>query len=641
MSSTPQTDDRSTRKPLRLWPGVTLAVLLVSSWFGLPIVWPDGGVFGMLGGVAAGALIGVWWVFFSRAPWLERLGAIVLMVVGVMITWRLVDRSISNAMMGRMLIIFPIPVLAIALVAWAVSTRGLSDGRRRIAMVVAIALGCSVFTLIRTGGITGEGQSDLHWRWTKTPEQRLLAQTREEPVALAPASSAAPAAAAPSTPPAEKDKTETTSTAGTPAPSGGNATPAAATASTARKAPTEVARDDAPAADSEVAANGRDWLGFRGSARNSVVRGVQIKTDWSAAPPVQMWRRAVGPGWSSFAVRGDYVYTQEQRGEDEIVSCYKLSTGEPVWRHRDHVRFYESNGGAGPRATPTLDRGRLYTFGATGILNALDARTGAVIWSHNAGTEAHVKVPGWGFASSPLVVDDVVVVAVSGAIAGYDRATGRPLWNVKSTGGSYSSPQLVTLDGVKQVLLLRAAGTTSVAPADGQVLWEYKWEGIPIIQPAVTADGDLLVTSGDAMGGFGVRRLSVTHGSNGWTTHERWMSNGLKPYFNDYVVHNGHAYGFDGGILSCIDLSDGKRKWKGGRYGHGQAVLLADQDLLLVLSEEGELALVKATPDQFTEVAKVPALDGKTWNHPVVVGDVLLVRNGEEMAAFRLSLMGS
>jgi hypothetical protein len=135
-----------------------------------------------------------------------------------------------------------------------------------------------------------------------------------------------------------------------------------------------------------------------------------------------------------------------------------------------------------------------------------------------------------------------------------------------------------------------------------------------------------------------MRRIAVAHGPGGWTVAERWTSAGLKPYFNDFVVHNGYAFGFDGSILACIDLKDGKRKWKGGRYGNGQLVVLPDQDVLLVLSEEGELALVAAAPDQFKELARFPAIEGKTWNHPVLVGDRLLVRNGQEMAAFRLPL---
>jgi outer membrane protein assembly factor BamB len=174
------------------------------------------------------------------------------------------------------------------------------------------------------------------------------------------------------------------------------------------------------------------------------------------------------------------------------------------------------------------------------------------------------------------------------------------------------------------------------------VLWEHKWPGDGIVQPGLTAEGDVLIGTATGMGegaGIGMRRVSVGRGGGGWTVQERWTTTGLKPYFNDFVVHEGHAYGFDGSILACVDLKDGERKWKGGRYGAGQLVLLPEQDLLLVLSEQGELALVKATPEQFTEVAaRIPAIEGKTWNHPVLAGDVLLARNAEEMAAFRLAL---
>jgi outer membrane protein assembly factor BamB len=315
-----------------------------------------------------------------------------------------------------------------------------------------------------------------------------------------------------------------------------------------------------------------------------------------------------------------------------------VATGKPVWTHRDAVRFWESNGGAGPRATPTFSNDRVYTFGATGILNALDARDGSVVWSRNAASDTHTKIPGWGFASSPLVAGDVVIVATAGVLAGYDAATGHPRWFGPAGGSGYSSPQLATIDGVVQVLLLNTTGAISVAPADGKLLWKHAWKGDGIVQPSVIAGSDVLIGSGSGLNsGMGIRRVAVTHGTGGWSAAERWTSAGLKPYFNDFVVHKGYAFGFDGGILACIDLADGTRKWKGGRYGHGQLIVLPDQDVLLVLSEEGALALVAAASDQFTELARFPAIEGKTWNHPVLAGDVLLTRNGEEMAAFRLS----
>jgi outer membrane protein assembly factor BamB len=622
--ATRQLDTPASRKPLRLWPGVAAAALLLLVRLGLPIVWPEGSIYAILGALVAAVVILGWWLFFSRAPWSERLGAVVLMIVALAATSLLVHVSIRNGMMGMMLGVYGIPLLCVALVAGAVAGGSRPAGLRRASMVAAIVVACGLMVLVRTGGVTGDGDSDLHWRWTPTPEQRLLAQTRNlpaggariapvEPVAAV-ATPAAPETAAAPVPAAMPERT--------PAPAAGDE-PAAA-----RAMPTATA----PRAS---------WPGFRGPARDGVIRNARIETDWARTPPVEVWRRPIGPGWSSFAVLGDLVYTQEQRGEDEVVSCYSLATGDPVWRHSDAARFWESNGGAGPRGTPTVDGGRVYTLGATGILNALDARSGAVVWSRNAATDTGKKIPDWGLASSPLVVNDLVIVAVAGQLIAYDVATGAQRWIGETGGGGYSSPHLARIGGVEQVLLLRGARTISVAPAAGTLLWEHTWlPAVSIIQPAVTADGSVLIGAGDGMGGLGIRRIAVARGPAGWRVDERWTSRGLKPYYNDFVVHEGHAYGFDGSILSSIDVADGARKWKGGRYGNGQLVLLPDQDLLLVLSEDGELALVSATPDKFTEVARFPALEGKTWNHPVLVGDLLLVRNGEEMAAFRLSSAG-
>jgi outer membrane protein assembly factor BamB len=250
-------------------------------------------------------------------------------------------------------------------------------------------------------------------------------------------------------------------------------------------------------------------------------------------------------------------------------------------------------------------------------------------------TDTGAKIPGWGIAASPLVLDDVVIVAAAGTLAAYELATGKPRWTGPTGGASYSSPQLVTIGGVPQVVLLNANGAISISPTDGNRLWEHAWPGVPIVQPNLADNGDILIAVSDSSG---TRRITVANGANGWTAAERWTSEELNPFFNDFVVHDGHAFGFNGSSLACIDLADGKRKWKGGGYGNGQVILVADQNMLLVLSEQGELALVKASTDQFTEVARFNAIKGKTWNHPVLVGDVLLVRNGEEMAAFQMSL---
>lgn len=593
-----QTGERP-QKSLRLWPGVIAVALLFIFRFGVKALVPGITGFGyaVMGSLALTLVLIVWWAFFSRARRWERAGSLALIVATLSATWFLRHRS----MWLPWLLAYAIPFVSLAFVTWAVVTRRLPDKIRHATMVATILIACGGWLLVRQNGINGDHKATFGWRWKASSEELLLAQTNEEQTTpLSPAATPATptVAASPSASPSPE-----------PTPSPATATPA--TANTRRA----------------------EWPGFRGPGRDGVVRGVRIKTDWTAAPPVQLWHRPVGPGWSSFAVSGDVFYTQEQRGDNEEVVCYKMATGEPVWSHKDNARFFESNGGAGPRATPTLSNGRVYAFGATGILNALDAGNGNVIWSHNVATETGTEIPFWGFASSPLVIGNEIVVAAGGQLVAYDAATGNKRWVGPNGGGSYSSPQLVTLDGVAQILLMSEVGATSVAPADGKQLWSHAWTVNAIVQPALTPDGDVLITSQEN----GARRLAIAHNGSGWSVAERWTSNALKPYFNDFVIHKGYAFGFDGRILSCIDLKDGQRKWKGGRYGNGQLVLLPDQDLLLVLSEEGEIVLVQATPDQFNEIAKLPALQGKTWNHPVLVGDKLLVRNGEEMAAFQLT----
>ncbi len=496
------------------------------------------------------------------------------MVFALAATWRLNHES-----MGLMWCLgHGLPVLFLAFVIWLAVSRNLSNGPRRLTMVLTIFLACGGWLLIRTDGMTGDHVSKFAWRWSPTAEERLLEQAGDEPI------------------------------------------------------------QDLPVPGSEDSVQReRGWPGFRGPHRNAVIPGARIETDWSDTAPVELWRRPVGPGWSSFAVGGGLLYTQEQRGDEEWVACYNAATGAPVWVHRDAARFYESMGGAGPRATPALSQGRVYALGATGILNALDAATGAVIWRRNLVSDTGAKLPIWGFASSPLVVDDRALLAAGGQLVAYDLLTGEPHWFGPKGGDSYSSPQLATIHETEQILLLSGAGATSVATATGAVLWEHSWKGSPMVQPAVNANGMVLINAGE---GHGVRRLSVMRDPGGWRVEERWTSMRLKPNFNDFVLHRGHAFGFDGRILACIDLEDGERKWKGGRYGQGQLLLLRDQDLLLVISEKGELALVKASQKRFIELARFPAINGKTWNHPVLVGDLLLVRNSQEMAAFRLRLLG-
>jgi outer membrane protein assembly factor BamB len=563
------------QKNLRLLPAIIIVILQLLFWLIIPIIAPGDltSMMGVFGGLLGGLALTIWWLFFSRAPLTERWLVFALMIAVLYLVSQFLHESISTAMMGMMFMFYSIPVMSIAFAVWAVAGTYLSAEIRQISLILTIILASGIWTLIRTDGMSGHATQDFAWRWSATAEERLLSGIG--------------------------DKVGTT-----------------------------------PITGSETEA-GAIWPGFRGVNRDGVIHGTQINTNWTASPPAELWRKKIGPGCSSFSVKGDHLFTQEQRGEFEMLSCYSFKTGEPVWRHSDSARFWDAHAGAGPRSTPTLSNDRVYTFGATGILNVLNISDGNVIWSRNPANDHNITIPGWGFASSPLVVGDRVIVAIEGLVAAFDIATGAPRWSGHNGGASYSSPHLLTIEGVEQVLFLSNEGACSFASADGSVLWKYSWpEACRIVQPAVTDNGDILVCGGD---GNGLRRITVSKASGEWKAVEKWHSSQLRPNFNDFVVHKGFAYGYNGFSLVCIDLKDGTRKWKEGRYG-GQILLLADQDLLLVLAENGELALVSAKPDGFTELSRFKAIEGKTWNHPVLAGDTLLLRNTTEMAAYKLSI---
>ncbi|HEY2894757.1 MAG TPA: PQQ-binding-like beta-propeller repeat protein [Pirellulales bacterium] len=520
-------------------------------------------------------LVAGWWLTNGTLPRRERLVGFLALVLGGIAAGILCDPSV-----GPMGLIFSgIPFVLTAWAVWLVVARH-NEPLRRVGLVLLTLGMWGFFTLVRADGIDGDNQAAISFRWSPTREEQYLATLKNEQAA-------------------------------------------------------QPATDEVAA----LTADEGDWPEFRGPNRLGEVHGVRIATDWTKSPPKELWRKRIGPAWSSVVIIGNRLFTGEQRGDQECAVCLDTESGNEIWVHKDTTRFTDGQAGAGPRATPTFYEGALFTQGASGVLDCLDAATGKLKWTRNIATDSGAPLPMWGFSSSPLVADGIVV-AYSGApgdkgLLGYRQSDGEPVWTAATGVGSYSSPQLATIGGQQQVLFFSDLGLMAVDAKTGAVRWKHDaaspniWR---VVQPRQLDAGSFLIGSED----LGLVRLEVTPEGDSWKSEQRYASRALRPAYNDFVVLNGTVYGFDESIFCAIDVETGKRRWKSGRYGHGQVLLLADQPLLLVLSESGEVILVAANPEKHEELARLEAVHGKTWNHPVIAHGKLFVRNDEEIACYEL-----
>jgi len=587
----PQPPADTTFRP-RVWPGVLLlSVTLVMLLVPPFFIERTTGQFMLVMLAPMLAMAGgmLWWLAFSRVSWVDRVLALGLFLVPIA-GFGVEEMLDAPGQPPMGVLVYAVPFVFLCWIAGLVVGLPFPAARRPL-MYLALCLGWVAFGLVRIEGTTGALVPELTWRWNKKPEQAILDKLgQRQTVDL--------------------------------------------------KSDVKVATDD--------------WAEFRGPNRDDKIAGVTLNADWAATPPKKVWEVDVGPGWGSFSVVGDRLYTMEQQGGDEAVICLDAATGKMAWKEafKYPAFFKEKISGAGPRCTPTVKDGRVYTFGATAMLSCLDAATGEKVWQIDAraATGANPPNPFWGYASSPLVHHGLVIVCVpSKGTAAFSAKDGSLVWTAGEAKHGYGSGQLVAVGGVEQVLMLSDYGLESFDPDSGKRLWEHEWKmvgGNRSLQPVVIGEGDFLVTSG--VGSImGTRRVKVTRTGSlsadaevKWKVETLWETGAkFSPYYNDGVVHGGFFYGFSGKNFICVDLADGKLKWdEGPVHGNGQVLLFADAGQLLVTSEFGKMFLVKCNPAEYEEEANSPTVAGKMWNHAAYSRGKLYVRSDKKAACFELPL---
>jgi outer membrane protein assembly factor BamB len=382
-----------------------------------------------------------------------------------------------------------------------------------------------------------------------------------------------------------------------------------------------------------------DWPGFRGPHRDGCYDATPIATNWPADGLRPLWKQPIGGGYASFAIAGGRAFTIEQRRAQEAVTAYDVETGRELWACAYPADFNEAMGGEGPRATPFFSEGKVYSQGAMGDLLCLDAASGQVVWRVNILSDNHANLMYYGMASSPLVVQNKLIVQVGGSkgrsVVAYDKLTGKHIWSVLDDQYAYASPMLVQLAGQEQLLVVTVNRAVGLQVSDGALLWTTPWivkqHNRDNAQPVILGPNRFMLSAGY---GTGSEAVEISRTGKGFEAKALWQNTLMKNKFTSSVFWQGYVYGLDEDRLVCLDAQTGERKWKDGNYGYGQMVLAGGS--LIVLSGEGQLALVKASPERYEELAHFQAIEGKTWNHPAMAGGRILVRNELQMACFEL-----
>ena len=389
---------------------------------------------------------------------------------------------------------------------------------------------------------------------------------------------------------------------------------------------------------------GADWPQFGGPRQNFAATEVTLAATWPAGGPRALWRRPLGEGYSAISVASSRLFTMYRRGEQEVVVALDASTGATAWEHAYEAAFsseYDMQHGPGPHATPLVAGGRVFAVGATGVLHALDQATGRPLWRHDLVREYGGTLRPNGYACSPVAYGDTVIVFVGGkghAVMAFQQSDGRVAWQNGDFQNSASSPLLIDVSGEPQLVAFLYEEVTGFDPRDGRLLWRHPHvteHGLNVSLPVWGDDGLLFVSA--AYGG-GSRVLRVTREGGRPSVEELWHSSLMRIHFGnairlgDFVV--GSSGDFGPAPLTAIDVRTGQVLWRNRSLA--RASLLRAGERLILLDEDGQLALASATRAGLQIHAKALLFDGLSWAVPTLDGTLLYARDRKAIVALDL-----